>query len=280
MTTAPEPVVGRTPQTPFRTVLEPERQSLVPFALLSALFHAVTATSMWGVTAFAGVFAALVPMCDTRPPPISDALEVSVVSLPKSKSTLPERASHVDRAVGVQAEAPPPPVAESDLKFKTDVPDPKSKGNTDDSARQKMLEELTRQQLLDELSDAPSGTVDRLASDPNGVDDLAIAALGAGSKGDPEFHRWEAQVQKILMQHFKPISAITEGHPDLACIVTIDLDPTDGTVKSWEVTEPSGIVPFDQAAERAVSEIPSLPPPPEKYRPLVAKGVGFRFTPP
>ncbi|MCA9490641.1 MAG: TonB C-terminal domain-containing protein [Myxococcales bacterium] len=276
----PVPVASRTPGTPFRTALVPEKQSLLPFALVSAAFHAVAASSIWGVTAFVSVLSAFVPMCSTAPPPLTDAIEVSVVSLPKSKSKLPERGSHIERAAGVQAEAPPPPVQQSDLAYKTKVPDPKVKGNTDDSARQKMLEELKRQELLDALSDTPSGTVDRLASDPNGVDDLAIAALGAGSKGDPEFQRWVAQVQKLLMQHFKPISAITDGKPNLVCLVTIDMDPVTGAVKTWTVTEPSGIIPFDQAAERAISEIPSLPLPPEKYRPLVAEGVGFRFTPP
>ena len=47
------------------------------------------------------------------------------------------------------------------------------------------------------------------------------------------------------------------------------------------VTEPSGLLQFDSAAERAVDDVPSLPLPPEKYRKWIAKeGVGIRFTPP
>lgn len=267
------------PDAPLRTALTPEPQSLLPWALVSIVSHGLALGTFWGATALISVLSALVPMC-APPPPIQDAIEVSVVSLPKSSSNVPDRASRVARAEGVQAPNPnePPPVATSDLKYQTPEADP-NVGNTDRS-RQQMLDALAREQMLEDLMNAPEGPEDRNATDPNGTEDAAIAALGVGSRGDPEFQRWVAQVQQLLMQHFKPLGAVTEGRPDLKCMVKLTVDPEDGSVDGYEVSESSGIVPFDQAAERAVQEIPALPLPPEKYRPLLAGGVAFRFTPP
>jgi TonB family protein len=267
------------PET-FRTGLVPESQPLLPWVLVSVFAHVFGVGTFWGATAMISVLSALVPLCSTREPPIRDAIEVSVVSMPKSASNVPDRASRVARAEGVQAPNPdePPPIATSDLKFNSPEIDPKT-GNTDKS-RQQMLDALEREQMLEEMMDAPEGTEDRNQTDPNGSDDPALASLGVGSRGDPEFQRWVAQVQQLLMQHFKPLGAVTEGHPDLKCMVKLTVDPEDGSVDGYEVSESSGVVPFDQAAERAVQQIPALPLPPEKYRPLLGGGVAFRFTPP
>lgn len=263
----------------FRTVLVPERQSLLPFALFSGVFHVVAASSIWGVTAFVSVLSAFVPMCST-PPPIVESLEVSVVSLPKSKSNVPDRASRVERAAGVEQAEAPPPVQESDLALKAKVPDPK-KGNVDDSQRQALIDQIKRQQLLDEMMNAADGPVDRNATDPDGVEGAAIAALGAGAKGDPEFGRWMVQVQQIVLQHFKPIAAITEGRKDLKCQLSVDLDPATGDIRGYSVSSSSGVFAFDQAAERAMQQVPKLPPPPTKYAPwIAAEGVVLSFTPP
>lgn len=267
------------PEASFRTALNPEPQPLLPWVVVSVVGHLFAVTGFWGATALISVLTALVPMC-SRPPVVQDTIEVSVVSLPKSASKVPDRASRVARATGTKAPNPnePPPVARSDLKFQALQPEP-LQGNTSQS-RQQMLDALAREQMLEELMDAPEGTEDRDATDPNGSDDAAIAALGVGSRGDPEFQRWVAQVQRLLMQHFKPLGAVTEGRPDLKCLVKITVDPDDGSIDAYEVSETSGIVPFDQAAERAVQAVPALPLPPEKYRPLLAGGVAFRFTPP
>jgi TonB family protein len=264
----------------LRTALSPEPQPLLPWLVVSVLGHVFAVGGFWGATALLSLLSAVLPMCAAPPPPITDAIEVSVVSLPKSAGNVPDRASRVARAEGVQAPNPdePPPIARSDLKYQTPEVDPKT-GNTDRS-RQQMLDALEREQMLQDLMDAPEGPEDRNATDPNGTADAAIAALGVGSRGDPEFQRWVAQVQQLLMQHFKPLGAVTEGRPDLRCMVKLTVDPEDGSVDGYEVSESSGIVPFDQAAERAVQEIPALPLPPEKYRPLLAGGVAFRFTPP
>lgn len=262
----------------LRTALVPEPQPLLPWVAVSLFVHLFGVGSFWGASSVIALFAALLPMCQ-RPPVVHDAIEVSVVSLPKSKSNVPDRASRVARAEGQKPNPDePPPVATSDLKYEAPVPDPKA-GNVD-KTRQAMLDALAREQMLNELNDAPDGTVDRDASDPNGTEDAALAALGVGSRGDPEFQRWVSQVQQLLMQHFKPLGAVTEGHPELKCMVTLTVDSSDGTVKGYETTESSGVALFDQAAERAVQQVPALPLPPEKYRPLLEGGVGFRFTPP
>jgi TonB family protein len=262
----------------MRSALVPDAQPIVPWILVSALGHACGFGTWWGATALAGLLGALVPMC-AHEPIVHDAIEVSVVSMPKSATNIPDRASRVARAEGTAAPNPdePPPIETSDLKFKTPEVEPKT-GNTDKS-RQAALDALAREELLDELNDAPDGPEDRNQSDPNGTNDAALASLGVGSKGDPEFQRWSAQVQKILMDHFKPLGAVTEGHPNLKCMVKLTVSD-DGTITGYEIAESSGILPFDQAAERAVQAVPSLPLPPEKYLPLLAGGVGFRFTPP
>lgn len=264
----------------FRTALIPESQPLLPWLVVSVFGHVFGLGSFWGASAFLSLMGALLPMCAARPPPIRDAIEVSVVSLPKSATNVPDRASRVRRAQGTEAPNPnePPPIKTSDLKFQTPEVDPKT-GNTD-KTRQQMLDAIAREEMLRDLEDAPDGPEDRDQTDPNGTEDAAIAALGVGSRGDPEFQRWVAQVQQILMQHFKPLGAVTEGRPDLRCMVKLQVDATDGSVDGYEVSEPSGVLLFDQAAERAVQQIPELPLPPEKYRPLLEGGVAFRFTPP
>lgn len=265
----------------FRTVLVPERQSLLAYMGCSVLFHVAAVIGAWGTTAGLAVLSALIPMCNAPKPKITESIEVSVVSLPKSELNVPDRAQRAKRATGEVAKpAPePPPVKQSDLKVKTDAPKPEP-GNVDEAARQRMMDELERQRLLEDML-APEGAVDRDATDPNGDADAArLAALGVGSKGDPEFQRWVGQVQQILMQHFKPLTAVTQSQPDLKCLVNITMDSETGRILSYDVAEPSGVVSFDQAAERAVQAVPQLPLPPEKYLPLLDEGVGFRFTPP
>jgi hypothetical protein len=261
------------------SVLVPERQSLFAYVGCSVLFHVVAVVGAWGTTAGIAVMSALLPMCHTPTPKISDAIEVSMVSLPKSKLDVPDRAQRVKRATGEVPSPVPPPIKQSDLKFETDKPKPDA-GNADEAARQQLMEEMERERLLEDMM-AAEGAVDRDATDPDGEENAArLAGIGAGAKGDPEFQRWVGQVQQILMAQFKPLGAASQDRPDLKCLVDIKMDPTTGEITSYEVSGPSGVFSFDQAAERAVQAVPSLPLPPEKYLPLLEEGVGFRFTPP
>jgi TonB C terminal len=248
------------------------RESLGRFLSLSMGFHAALVGLMLMATYLAGHWG---------PPRYvpHESIEVSMVALPKSRLNVPDRATRVKRASGQRPSEEPPPVQRSDLAFRQDRPDPES-GNTDQSTRQEVLNELERERLLQELLNAPEGPQDRDATDPNGVEDLDVAVAGAGSRADPDFMRWYAQVQSLLMGRFKPIGAITQGRDDLSCIVNVILDAETGEIESYEITQESGALAFDKTAERVVAELSSLPLPPERYRPLLRQGIGFRFVTP
>lgn len=248
-------------------------ESLSGYLVLSVALHGAVLVLTAAATVMAGWWA---PRYE---PP--ESIEVAMVALPKSRSNVPDRASRVKRASGDQRTAEPPAVRESDLSIHRDRPDPKP-GNTKDAAQQELLDQQKREDLLkDLLSDAPEGDRDQMATDPDGVEDLDLAVLGAGARGDPEVMRWQAEVQKLLMSRFKPIDAITQGRTDLVCIVNIFFDPVTGEITDHEITKSSGLGLYDNAAERVVIELSKLPLPPEKYRKLFARdGVGIRFTPP
>jgi TonB C terminal len=208
-----------------------------------------------------------------------ETIEVSMVALPKSARNVPDRAARRKRAAGADQSKVPPPVDRSDLAFHDDQADP-DPGNTDAATRQEILDQIERERMLEELNDAPDGPVDRNATDPNGVEGLDIAVLGAGVKGDPDAMRWYAQLQQMLANKFHPIQAITQGRTDLVCIVTVRADPDTGEILDYEITKSSGLLSYDEAAKRVIAEFQKLPLPPERYRPLLTDGVGFRFVPP
>jgi hypothetical protein len=250
----------------------PERQPLVGYLGCSFVLH-LGLVGLGLATPFGALLAsALVPSC--HEPIVKPTIEVSVVSLPK-RLNVPDRATRVKANQGVKAEEPPP-VKESDLKFEDDKPDPKA-GNTEEQRRQEILDEIKRKQLLEQLDDANEGPVDRNPTDPNGTaEDMENAVLGAQAQGDPEFARWNKAVKDAVMQNFHPLGGAT----GLVCVVKVELDVATGQVTAHEVLEPSGVLSFDAAAERALDDTPNLPLPPEKYRPLVAdEGFKLRFVP-
>ncbi|MEZ4236113.1 MAG: cell envelope integrity protein TolA [Myxococcota bacterium] len=270
--------------TPVPSALRPERQPLLAYLGCSVLLHlsAVGAAlgSAWGAGAFGATLALLMPMC-AKNEPLKPDIEVSLVALPKSDHKMPDRAARAPVTTGETPPVPvpePPPVKQSDLKFETEKPEPKPGIDEEEVKRQELMDKIERQRLLQALEDAPEGPVDRMPTDPNGSEDLELAVLGAASRGDPELARWVAKVQGILQQHFRPL---TQGK-DLVCYVRVGLDPETGQITGSDVVTSSGVIAFDQAALRAVQEMGSVPPPPEKFRPLIAadKGVKVRFVPP
>jgi TonB family protein len=257
----------------LRTALSPARQPLLGYVGCSVLIH----LTMLGIGAASPLFvliAALFPSCRDEPP--METIEVSMVSLPKSDKSVPDRAARVRAEAGTVADTPPP-VKESDLVVHQDVPDP-DPGNTEEDRRKALLEEIERRRLLAELENAPDGPRDRDPSDPNGTaKSLEDAVLGAQAQGDPEFARWMKQVQDLLQSKFHPLGTAS----GIDCVVTIRMDVTSGAVDSYEVTRGSGALAFDSAAERAVADTPKLPLPPEKFRSIVERGgVPVRFSPP
>jgi hypothetical protein len=250
----------------LRSTLRSNRAAFLPATAGSLALH------VFGIVSF---FSA--PSCSHRERIVSDAIEVSMVALPRSQRNVPDRLARAPRATGSDAPMEePPPLEQSDLVIRR--PDaPEQGGNTEDARREQMLTQLERDRLLDELMHAPEGTVDRNRTSPDGQLDLDIAVLAAGAPGDPEFQRWQAEVMRILMPLFRPL---TQGRTDLTCLVNIQMDETTGAILGWEIVSPSGVRAFDAAAERAVQDAGSLPLPPEKYLPMLDGGVGFRFVAP
>ncbi len=238
-----------------------------------------------GVIVVSLVASAMIGMCSGPPtPPIRDALEVSVVSLPKSKLKVPDKATRAAAHQGQPEPSPtppkPPPVKESDLAVKQPdkKPDP---GQTDQSRRrEEAMRELERQRLMEDLM-AADGVVDRDATDPNSDSDIGINVNGKGSsKADPEYVAWVAKVQKLMMAAFHPLSAITSKNPGLKTRVLLKVDPSSGRILSREVQTSSGIPAYDAAATRAVDDVGSIPLPPAAWLPLLADGLAIDFTPP
>jgi len=255
--------------------MPPERQPLLGFFGCSLLMHGGAVVSGLAMTAVYGLIGSLVPQCRNDEPTF-EVLEVSMVALPKSERNVPDREARVKAASGQEAPTPePPPIKESDLVIEQPKPPP-DPGNAEEVRRQQIIEDA-RKRMLEDLENAPEGTQDRNATDPNGQEDLDMAVLGAGAQGDPEVALWKAKVMNAVMPRFHPLSV----PPGTACIVNIRVDPDTGKILEAEVTSPSGLLHFDAAAERAVQDTGSIPLAPEKYRQLFAKaGVGLRFTPP
>ncbi len=250
----------------LRSILRSNRAAFLPATIGSIALH------VFGLTSF--FFA---PSCSHREHVVKDAIEVSMVALPKSNRNVPDRLARAPRASGDPVPMDElPPLEQSDLVIRQ--PDAREQGgNTEDALREQMITQLERDRLLDELIDAPEGTVDRNRTSPDGQLDLDIAVLAAGAAGDPEYQRWIAQVMQILMPLFRPL---TQGREDLTCQVTIQMDPATGAIVGWNVVSSSGVPAFDAAAERAIADAGTLPLPPARHLPRLEQGVTIVFVPP
>jgi len=266
-----------------RTVLAPDRQSLALPLGCSVGFHAgLLIAAAAGRLAYAALLAVLTlvaPQCAAPEPPLLESIEVFAVAMPKSERNVPTRAARVERAEGTQAppEPKPPPVKTSDIAVKTEAPPPKPGNTEEDLRRQEILDRIERNRMLDDLINAPDGAVDRDASDPEGVGVAASnAAVAAGARGDPEYARWYAEIQRLIMGRFKPLGA----DPSLRANGKISVDAQTGRITNTALIEPSGALAFDAAAERAMQGLGAIPLPPEKYLPMLRGGITFEFVPP
>lgn len=210
------------------------------------------------------------------------AIEVSMVVLPKSRNALPDRAMRAPTEAGALAptEVSPDeaPVRESDLAFPSPVPEPKGDPNAD-LRREEMMAEMERERLLQDLS-APTGEYDRDATDPNGVGDLAMNTGAQGDPADPEYARYIMQLQQLFMQHFRPLPGIAQANPGIRAEVFVLVDPETGVVRESRFKKSSNNEAYDRAAELAVQEVGTIPLPPEKYRHLAKSGYVIQFDPP
>lgn len=254
-----------------------ERQPLLSYMGCSVLFHIGALASAWlGGAVWSALFVGVSFCRDDKP---KETIEVSVyTALPKSRLNVPDRPAVAPRRTGQESPIKePPPVKQSDLVIHKEQPVPKPDGNDEEARRQELLAKLERERLMEELLNAPEGPVDRRQTDPDGVEGLETAVIGAAAKGDPEYAKWVAKVRQLMMSHFRPL---TQGRTDIKARVVVKVDPSSGVIQSWEVTSPSGVLAFDTAAESAVAATGTIPLPPEKYLPLLAEGVAVDFTPP
>ncbi len=247
----------------------------------SVLFHVgtivIAVVARWAGTLVMAVMAALFPWCASDPSPIiQDSLEVAVVSLPKSPTKMPERAAAAPKQEG-EKPAPvekPPPVRESDLVHRVEKPPP-DPGNSKAPTREIPQPDQKLQDLVEDFLDAPEGPVDRSATSPEGTGDLAMATLSAEAMGDPEYARWFSQIQQLYRSKFNALGN-TSG---LRAIGSVTVDPDTGKVLKRKLTQPSGTLVFDSAAERAMGSVTEIPLPPEKYRAKLNFPLLIEFTP-
>lgn len=266
------------------SLLRPRREPLFGYVGLSVVGH--------GALLALGVLVTLTGRGCSPPAPLVDpdrALEVSLVVLPKSESAMPDRAQRAPAPPAApepptpQPEPPAePPPQQSDLVVHTDEPDPEPtpESPADEDRRRELMAQLERERLLSELADAPTGPVDRDASDPDSTTTESINALGPGGRGDPELARYESQIQQLFMRHFHPLAAITQSNPDLVTKVMVRVDPASGVIQSWQIVESSGVPAYDAAAERAVAAVKQIPLPPAAYLDLVRQGYVVNFRAP
>ncbi len=254
-----------------RSTLNPEPQPLALPILLGVILHLTAGFALMCASLFAGPSE---PLFDPN-----DAMEVSMMVLPKSKSSMPERAQRAARPIGEVAppEKPveePPPKSSDLVKFEKDAPAKAEGVKPKDLTKDR--EDAMRKMLLDDIEDAPEGPTDRDASDPNSTSDEAINATGSGKPTDPELARYIAGLQKLFDAGFNPLPSITAANPDLQAKIRVMVDD-QGTVTGYDWVKQSGNESFDRAAETAVQRVSKIPLPPEKYLDQMSGGYVIVF---
>lgn len=234
---------------------------LAPFVVIAAVGHVGVAVVLMVVTTvWASDPAPLI-----RP---EDAMEVSIVSLPKSPSALPERAQ---RQAAPQAPVPPTPepapeapARQSDLAVPSPEPQPVPKAVPPDSKRK--LAELNKQLEMDRLLaelDADDGPVDRDASSPDGTVGAPATSLDGAAASDPVYAAYIAKVSKLFLEGFRPLPALKGTGLKTTVLVSVDVQ---GRVTARDIERSSGNPAWDRAALAAAELVTTLPLPPEKYR--------------
>jgi len=239
------------------------------------------------------LFSAL-PSCQEQRPLLDDAIEVSLVSLPRSDRRMAQmevRAPTPPAPVVPDAAPPPPdaapgrteptvapapePPVQSDLKIK----DPSAaapQGEPDRDAREADRREALRRLTLQSL-DAPVGDTPSQASDPDGTSDDAITLSGSGPPADPELARFRQRVEDLFYGKFVPIPTIAQQNPGITAVIKVRFNVETGKVLSWEWVRRSGNASWDGAAERAVEAVTAVPAPPERFRPYFTRGLDVHF---
>ncbi|MBN1335284.1 MAG: TonB C-terminal domain-containing protein [Deltaproteobacteria bacterium] len=235
----------------------------------SLVLHALVATALMASRG-----------CGGGDRPLFDADEVmmvQMVSLPKARGRLPDRATRAPApAAGVpEAITPSSP---SDMAFRDDRAEPQ-KGVSTADRRKDLLEALRRDQASSAPSDAPLGDVDRAATDPDGSlsDEVLFGGSGSGIPADPDLARYNMELRQAVIPHWTPLPRIIQENPTAWAVVEVRL-ALDGRVDDVRVARSSGIASFDESCLRAVSRAGRLPLPPSRFPNLAQDGILLMLT--
>ncbi len=264
---------------PHRSALSPDPQPLALPLVLAVVMHGFVVVVLVVATWFDWA-PERGPIIDLR-----DTMEVSLVEL-KHSPDMPTRETVAPVPRG-SPEAPrpetppdaPPPPRQSDLVVPEPEPDPQPQGSPDrTSDRQRVLDELDRER---QRREAIEGARDREATDPDSTATETTRAGVGPARGDPELARWQARVEEMFRDEFRPLPAVVSANPGIRAEYYVDFDPRTGRVTGFAPAEKSGNPSYDAAAERALRNIQSIPPPPERFRESFAgRRLLIEFVPP
>ncbi len=213
--------------------------------------------------------------------PLFDADEVmmvQMVSLPRAKGRLPDRATRAPAPTAGAPDAVAPPTP-SDMVYRNREAEP-TKGAEASDRRRELLDALRRQQAVGaSTSDAPLGDVDRAATDPDGVltDDFLFGGTGSGVPADPDLARYNMELRTAVIPQWTPLPRIIQENPDAWAVLEVTLHP-DGRVDEVRVARSSGIGSFDESCLRAVTRAGRLPLPPVRFPSLARDGILLMLT--
>jgi len=262
-----------------------ELAMLLGLGVVAAIGHVVLFLLLYVLPAVLGMFDA--------PPPPPDVIEISLVSLPQTDSSMAQMDTHVARAPTPQDLEAPDPVEDpgmadqgtpepadtpnpSDLAFET--PDAQETQGDPENTRQDTERDAERRRLLREaLLNSAEGSADSQAGDPDSTSSERIDLGGQGVR-NPEAARYIEKCKRILYENFNPLPQLRNHKPPYASYIVVRIDVDTGQVQSWSWAQRSGNASWDAAAERAVESVTRLPPPPASVKGLFAGGFKFEFT--
>jgi TonB family protein len=218
--------------------------------------------------------------CGGGDEPLFDADEVmmvQMVSLPKARGRLPDRATRAPSPAAGAPDAVAPP-APSDMAFHDPAAEP-NRGSDQADRRRDLLESLRRQQATGASSEAPLGDVDRAATDPDGAltDEYLFGGTGSGIPADPDLARYNMELRQAVIPQWTPLPRIIQENPGAWAVVEVTL-LSDGRVDEASIARSSGIGSFDESCLRAVHRAGRLPVPPSKFPALARDGILLMLT--
>lgn len=262
-----------------RSALGESGSPLVLHLLASTAFHLVGGGGLLLLTGL------LAPTPPARPLIDPDSvIQVSMVTLPLSKQSVPDRPSQAPRPKGEPDPAPapkpaePPPPRTADMVHHTPEAPKKPTGVDTQREREELMRRLEMERMLADLEDAPTGPRDRSATSPDGSPDAAAAAAAASAQGDPELQAYIRRISRIFRDNFHPLQAVTRANPKIVCKVVVQIDG-NGTITSAQIAQSSNNPSYDRAALTAVEVVKTIPPPPERFRALIHDGYVITFEP-